>query len=399
MLKMASVMLFTAILIAGAAFIPTWIVKGFVSIRSWLTCRRAWSIDPETQEKGIKEVFFLFVFVVELEAIVLGLVLVGLPFLLLCIPNSPDIIKVIVFLWAVGAVCWLIFAMKKTCERADLKGMKAAFEKAIANQDEARFHMFLAGLERVGKEEMLHTAFEFAVRYKTDEASTFLHEHSQLGEVDNQIDIPEFKGNAEEEGVDTLKSLLNLSLRHTFWQWFALALQQDLKYEQEDWKGHGNLNRLIVKAYIKQAQLVRDYPHVYCLKDYAWAVRSKRWPWKFVSGPISNEYQQVIGGVKMVVGTIGPAQKEELKEGILSLPIWDTSDKKAIPIVLDAIEIHSGGDFNYDWAVSASIEALRNKFPQRSTGYKIHIAQSVELSANTHALLKEVSTPMKTNKP
>jgi len=370
---------------------PYLIMKGFARIRSRITRWRAWAIRPEDKELGIKKVFYLFIFAVELETILLVLLMIGLPFLMLKFPKSSALLSVATFLSVISSLCWLGFDLKRTCKKADLKGLKIAIERAIDNQDEARVYIFLYGLEKVGGKECLHIAFEYAASFKTTETAAFLNKHSQMDRERGQVEIPTFNGNTEGEGAGSLRSLLGLSVNHVFWEWFAIALQRDSKYARIDWQKHGKLNPLLVNGYKKQAELVRHFPNTYCLQDYAQGVLYPRWPWKFVIGPTSKGYKHIKAGVKRAIGTIGPLEEVVFADGVIRLSIWDATKNLATPMELDAIEIHSGGDFNYDWAIGAVVEALRNRFPDKEFMLKVEVDSRVELSANSKSLLESIS--------
>jgi|GEM_PF-2209570 len=191
--------------------------------------------------------------------------------------------------------------------------------------------------------------------------------------------------------VDSLENLKRLVNQNYFWRWFALFSQRKIGRQLLD-KERGRFNKELENAFLHQADLCASFPRVYCLKDNTFGEMKKEAGWQYVTAPVSGDFRDMKAGVRMVIGTIGPNQKVEFEQGILRIPLWDERLSKAKPVPLNVIDIQAGGAFNYDWAVSAVLEAMRNRFPTSNLKYKVHIDTSIGLSDNTRALLENAKT-------
>lgn len=142
-----------------------------------------------------------------------------------------------------------------------------------------------------------------------------------------------------------------------------------------------------------QDQLLQEYPHVYCLNCGTRTQVVDDNLWRHVICVTCLEANDLLPGVKMVVGHIGQQVDPLLSpEGVLPVNLWNPVTESAKPVDMDRLVISPGGDFNYDWAVSAALEAIRNRFPDKEFKVHVEVQAGVSLSTNTLNLLRSIST-------
>lgn len=318
--------------------------------------------------------------------------LVGLQFLL---PGYP-FAKVLGAIITIGVgVARGLADFKKLIRLGDQAGLREALQKSVHEDENEKVEGLLKGAwnSDVGEYQLL--AVEWAAKWKSPWAVKLLKEISEISrdyEVRNLTESAFKGGKALTEGneVDHINNLVDLVEQSRFWLRFALSFQNkgtDI-LSQEEIEG---MNPKLVSAFQLQGELVASHPHNFCKQGLTRGRMLNRNGWHYVLGNASHDYRQIEVGITKVVGQIGPEMEQETETGTLRLPLWDAINNKATPMELDAINIVGGAEFNYDWAVSASIEALRNRFPEKELKLDVTFDPSLSLSANTRALLQEIS--------
>lgn len=144
-------------------------------------------------------------------------------------------------------------------------------------------------------------------------------------------------------------------------------------------------------AFDFQAQLVAAFPRVYCLQCRTRGVKYGYNGWDYVHCRTCLEAGHMLAGVEKVSGQIGPVVKPVLQGGMLPVNLWDEGERAPRPAEVDRIDILPGAEFKYDWAVSAAVEAVRNRFPDRELKVEVNVHGGLELGQNTRNLLHTVS--------
>jgi len=103
--------------------------------------------------------------------------------------------------------------------------------------------------------------------------------------------------------------------------------------------------------------------------------------------PECGQIDALIPDVRKVVGVIGPTVEGFEAPFHYHVALWDAEARKTRLAQVDEIVVRDGADFNYDWAVAAVIEALRNRFPSASQQLSYEVSPSLELSPNSRNLL------------
>jgi hypothetical protein len=139
-----------------------------------------------------------------------------------------------------------------------------------------------------------------------------------------------------------------------------------------------------------QVRLRRGYPHLFCHECLARAVQLSWGEWDWVECRYCGNTGTLERDVKEVVGQIGGDYEWLLADGVLKLNLWDPEKKKADVADIDVLEIVHREGINYDWAVSAVMEALRNEHPNFEQGIPVRVIGSPSLGNNTLRQLREL---------
>ncbi len=169
------------------------------------------------------------------------------------------------------------------------------------------------------------------------------------------------------------------------------AFQLEKRFHQPEIRAH-------LEVIQRQVQAHRFHPEVFCTRcNERGEVREKE-GFEVVVCPVCQDQDAFELGVHEVVGIVG-------KEGIgkrvgssYELSIWDEQQRKATPVQLDGLRIEPHDNLNFDWAVAATVEMIRNQGNWKA-GKKIPITvhPDVTLSPNTWTLLNELSGSEESN--
>jgi len=103
--------------------------------------------------------------------------------------------------------------------------------------------------------------------------------------------------------------------------------------------------------------------------------------------PQCHEWDAMVGDVETVVGVIGMEKEMEILENEVRISLWNAPDQTVTVAEIERLEVVAGTQINYDWAVGAVMEALRNHFPDTTTDLPYVVDPSLQLSANSLNLL------------
>ncbi len=130
------------------------------------------------------------------------------------------------------------------------------------------------------------------------------------------------------------------------------------------------------------------FPDLYCSVCHSRAAQSEYLDWNWVYCKVCGEAKDLQLGVKTVTAQVGGEQVHALEDGILTIAVWDEERKTAKTIEADVLEIIGGRDINYDWAVSAVVQALHHRQELNAPPIKLVFKNPPVLDQNTKLLLK-----------
>ncbi|MEY3443242.1 MAG: hypothetical protein RLZZ519_1523 [Bacteroidota bacterium] len=137
----------------------------------------------------------------------------------------------------------------------------------------------------------------------------------------------------------------------------------------------------------KQSVMKQAPAHVYCMHCHTRAQVVSEVGWWWLECKTCKGYAGLESGVVKAIGVIGPVVVDSITDGEYRLEIWDFRSKNIIPADFDALEITSGGNFDYDWAVGEVVQWLE----QRGTGpMPVRIGPEVNLQPNSLRILDRV---------
>lgn len=174
----------------------------------------------------------------------------------------------------------------------------------------------------------------------------------------------------------------------------SYQLLQRPKYDSET-----NLHRIDHQAISASFDAIEDlvgrqlpikmaFPAVMCGKCKVRAVEQSQLYWRWIVCSACKEAQHLIPGIQTIVGIIGAFPSPEHLGEEYRLNIWDEEQKQPLKVAAETLEIQGGQPIDYDWAVSAVVEMLRQRSHVGGKGIRVKIVGQPGLSANTEALLR-----------
>lgn len=139
-----------------------------------------------------------------------------------------------------------------------------------------------------------------------------------------------------------------------------------------------------------QMHLRTSFPDLFCMECLTRAEELTHRDWRYVRCKTCQSPENLARGIAEVVGCVGPEEESTLKDGVYQLQMWNPQDEKATPGEVDRIAIQAGASYNYDWAVSAVVESMSNRFPNQKLQLRIDVAPEIRLQTNTLAILREI---------
>lgn len=101
----------------------------------------------------------------------------------------------------------------------------------------------------------------------------------------------------------------------------------------------------------------------------------------------------ILPNIHQVTGIIGPSYGRGSQQGNgYRIDLWNEKTKQIRYADIEVLEIQGGGNFDYDWAVNATLEVLRNGSAPSELKFRLIETENPNLSANTRRLLKEVTS-------
>lgn len=187
-----------------------------------------------------------------------------------------------------------------------------------------------------------------------------------------------------------LEDLRKLVSEKVFWKRLATSFQPSRPQlpppEAMVGKGFDPLEA----QFVFQGELLRHFPHVYCSECLTGSEKQEHEEWVYVRCRTCREANDLVPDVREVIGVVGPLPVESHRNGQLYLSLWNEEKQVARAGEINRLVIRSGGAFNYDWAVSATVEALHNRFPDRDLQLGVELDPEIDLQPNTHNLLRSI---------
>ncbi len=154
-------------------------------------------------------------------------------------------------------------------------------------------------------------------------------------------------------------------------------------------QGLADTTQRIERILFSQLLLRRSFPQVYCQQCHAYAELKAHEDWRWVSCAVCEDAVSLRAGIATVVGQIG-GESAWMQEGnALKISLWDRDTRRVIPGEIDSLEIVGGQDMDYDWALSAVVEMLRNRRKEGQKRIPIILTDAPALSNNSRHLIAD----------
>lgn len=279
--------------------------------------------------------------------------------------------------------------------KADTAALRRELLLAISTREKVRAEALMNTAVEAEKPAMQMLGVEFLAKWQSPWAIEMLAQVEQQSlntEVKDLCETAYQKGKAliAKEDLTHIDNLKRLIDQTQFWKRVAMSFQGG---DESLWIGSEMRDKepQLVEAYRLQGELVKFHPYNYCLQENSRGELEQSNDWKYIVGHLSMDYRRMVTGVYNVIGVIGPEISEKPNQGDLRLNLWDQTKNSAMAAEIDELELMAGADFNYDWAVSATIEALRNTSPESDLRLVVKKDSNLNLSPNTLNLLNEIT--------
>lgn len=202
----------------------------------------------------------------------------------------------------------------------------------------------------------------------------------------NYHQVLRLTGQEKVYGADIVEELIRYSdeLRK---KEYAFGSKRGYAYMEKRQRVEGVLKKVLHTHKHIRAQ----YPHLLCTHCLTRAALKTRSDWEYVRCRSCNSLNHLKGGIEKVVGYIGKDKEWDQQEGTLNLSLWSESDKKARFADIEKLIIVGGKDLNYDWAINAVLEVLKNGAVSADWKVPVIFEGKPELTRNTELLISKLN--------
>lgn len=153
------------------------------------------------------------------------------------------------------------------------------------------------------------------------------------------------------------------------------------------------VKRMIGEIIQSQMHLRNASPDNYCMECFTFSEEVVYLNWRFVRCKSCKDALHLQRGIKTAIGRIGPVPSPNPNpEGVFYLDLWDGEKNSSQPGEVEKIEIVSGLDIKYEWAISAVTEGMQNRFPDQEISIPVEIDSTIAVSNNTRNILGNIAS-------
>ncbi|MEM7036138.1 MAG: HEAT repeat domain-containing protein [Bacteroidota bacterium] len=138
-----------------------------------------------------------------------------------------------------------------------------------------------------------------------------------------------------------------------------------------------------------QMALREEYPALMCTECFARPEKLKYEAWEYVRCKKCRDVQHLRKNVQEVVGYIGREKELRFKEGVAWIGLWDEGEKTGQFAEIDRLEVKSGQEIDYNWAISSVVETLRNEWVGEIE-FELEVDPLLVLNENTYRNLRSL---------
>lgn len=267
-------------------------------------------------------------------------------------------------------------AARSIAQKVETKQMEAILLNAATDPEALTRRVAIEGLEILGTDAALN-ALESLSRDRNPKVASKAH-----------VALSRAKLLLQGHQLEEADGILDLIETHVYW---LNQLNRDDTNPDEIEPRILEVESRLDLAARQCLQARRAYPELFCLACLTRAQLLSHSTWVFVHCRHCLRPELLQTGVKRVVGEIGGVSDWDLKDGILALGLWNEERRQARAADLDALHVLGGSDLNYDWAVSAVLEAMQQFQSQMPPILPIELLNHPPISANSLALLRTLA--------
>ena len=130
---------------------------------------------------------------------------------------------------------------------------------------------------------------------------------------------------------------------------------------------------------------------VICTEHHTRAELHKEEDWQYPICRRCKKVDHLVTGVRSIRGVIGPTSEGFSEEGTYEVALWDAKTKKPVYADISVIEVRAGAEMDYDWAINAVLDELRNDERNQDQVLPVEIHGDPPLHPNSLRLLKEIT--------
>jgi hypothetical protein len=186
------------------------------------------------------------------------------------------------------------------------------------------------------------------------------------------------------ESIESLNNprLLNLLLTHCR----NMPHPKTTAYQDSEWV----VARQAITHWVNTMPVRAEHIHKsFCTACNTRGTLYQRYIWKIPGCRKCNKFETLLANIEEVVGRIGPPLDQVQPMGTAYyLDIWNQTSRSATYADVDRVEVVGGGEIEYDWAVTAVLEALKNSDQPERGDVPFTLVDEPAISVNTARMIQ-----------
>lgn len=304
-------------------------------------------------------------------------------------PRSSAVLAVpLIVIWILlGFV--LISAFKEYTRRLKFRAIVSLLDDLLGNGRARELDGITVGLLEIGDARIIRNTMETMMSWGSPTAIGILREiragyHTTMPPI-FYSGLRRLIFDLDNADPNDMGSMIRLTRHTRFWRVLADAYKQKGgEFQVEEIEEMAPEHKHLSNFYRKNQELITSFPDVFCTRSRRRAILTDHGFMEVVSSPEGEFNDDLMMGVKEVVGQIGGENDWQLENGVLQVQMWNAEDKKVAMAEIDTLEVLDTAD---DWAVVAVLDKLTNY--RKGRAFKVQMHENAQLSANTIRILED----------
>jgi len=291
-----------------------------------------------------------------------------------------------------GGMFWMVALDNAAMPSVRMESLKYTYQGLVDSGQYQLVDDYLKALFYSGKGDVVQWGIELTGKWGSPSSRRLVQRLAQKGQVHNPqnkplVDLSRQLNQVNQETFDPkadlgVKDLLLLMDRY---DGYYFPFRDASPFTQTD---NSLLSQQLKAFFSLQSELEKAPDQAFCERCYRRTETKTIRTTQYQVCPQCHHWDRILPGIETVVGEISNGTEAFRKGAIYQVGVWDERKNEVIPAEIDLLRIPPGGDFNYDWAVAAVAEALRNRFATKEEAWQeLELDPEVSLSPNTKAIL------------